>query len=333
MFKKFLLFTILLLLALPLGSRAFQETSVGNNLLAEVKPNSPAPGELTTISLSGYGFDLDSSTISWSVNGQLKLQDLGRKTFSFNLGPVGERTKVEVLVKTFSGRQFSKTFIFDPAEIEVFWETQTSKPLFYQGKAQPSAGAKLHLVAFPYLVNRAGQKIDPAKLNYHWKKDGALIEDLSGLGKNSAIINTTAKDSSAKIEVEVISLADKISASKSLVINLIKPEIVFYEKKPLEGTNYGQVLPAEYSLFENEVAVRAEPYWLPLESNLIFKYLWTIDRSSAEGRPEDPLTINLRRNEGISGSNRISFSAQGPDSTISNSFTIKYGNGLLRPQI
>jgi len=331
MFKKFLLVGALLLLALPIGSSAFEETSIGNNLLAEIKPASPGPGELVTINLSSYGFDIDTSSINWFVNDKLKWQSVGNKTFSFNLGPIGQQTKVAVMVKAFGGQQASKTFIFDPAEIELFWETQTSQPPFYQGKARPSTGSDIHLVAWPYLVNHSGQKIDPTKLTYRWQKDGVSLANLSGLGKNSITFNTDQGASQIKIGVEVLSLADNITATKSLVISLIKPEIIFYEKKPLEGINYGQVLPAEYSLFNDEVTVRAEPYFLPLSSNLVFKYLWTLDQSAAEGRTDDPLAITLRRNQDRSGSNRIGFSAQSQNSIFSNSFVIKYGNSLLKP--
>ena len=332
MLKKILLISTLLIWILPVGSWAFQETSIGNNLLAEIKPASPGPGESVTINLSSYGFDIDTSSISWFVNDTLKWQSVGNKSFSFNLGPIGQQTKVEIMVKAFGGQQASKTFIFDPAEIELFWETQTSKPLFYQGKARPSAGSNIHLVAWPYLVNHSGQKIDPAQLTYRWQQDGVALADLSGVGKNSLTITTDRGASQVKIGVMASSPADNISAAKSLVINLVKPEIVFYEKKPLEGINYGQVFPAEYSLFDDEVTVRAEPYFLPLDSNLVFKYLWTLDQSKADGRPDDPLAITLRRSQNTSGSNRISFSAQSQNSTFSNSFIIKYGNSLLRPQ-
>jgi len=333
MSKKFLLITSLILLVLPLGTNAFEETSIGNNLLAEVKPSSPGPGEQVSITLTAYGFDIKTSTISWYQNDKIIVRDVGRKTYNFNLGPVGAQTKVTVFVTSPGGQKATKTFIFDPAEIELFWNTQTSHPAFYQGKARPSAGATIHLVAWPYLVNHAGQKLDPAKLTYHWQKNSSNLDNLSGLGKNSISIKTSATDSQLKISVTALSLTDKISATKDLIINLVQPEILFYEKKPLTGINYGQILPGEYSLFDREVTVRAEPYFLPSDNNLFFKYLWTLDQSSAESRPDDPLAITLRPSQNVSGSNRIGFSAQNANSTFNNSFIIKYGSGLLKPQI
>ncbi|MFA5318955.1 MAG: hypothetical protein WC387_01155, partial [Candidatus Paceibacterota bacterium] len=193
--------------------------------------------------------------------------------------------------------------------------------------------ATIHLVAWPYLVNRAGQKIAPTNLTYRWQKNDTALDTLSGLGRNSISIKTGPTDSQLKISVTALSLADNISATKNLVINLVRPEILFYEKKPLVGINYGQVLPNEYSLFDTEVTVRAEPYFLPLDNNLFFKYLWTIDQSPAESRPDDPLAITLRPSQNVSGSNRISFSAQSANSNFRNSFIIKYGSGLLKPQI
>jgi hypothetical protein len=331
MLKKILI-GLFFIFALPLGLQAMMVTSVGNNLLADIKPASPEAGGLVTINLTAYGFDIDTSAISWFINDQLKWQSVGNKTYSFNLGAVGERTKVVVMVKSSGGQQSSKTFVFDPAEVELFWEAQTSAPLFYQGKTLPSAGANLKITAWPYLVNRSGQKIDPAKLTYRWQKDGVAVANLSGLGKNSITIQTDPTASLVKIGVEVSSPADELSATKGLIVSLVKPEIVFYEKKPLEGVNYGQTFPTEYSLFGEEVTVKAEPYFLPLNTNLIFKYLWTLDQTKAEGRPDDPLAITLRRSQNTSGSNRINFSTQVANTSISNSFTVKYGNSLLKPQ-
>jgi hypothetical protein len=331
--KKTLLISSLFILALPLWLLAVQETGVNNNLLAEINPASPGPGEQVTITLSSYGFDINTSYISWAVNGITESANTGGKSFTFSLGPVGVQTKITVYVQARGGQKASKTFVFDPTEIDLFWETQTSKPAFYQGKALPSAGSIIKIVALPYIINRAGQKISSNNLIYNWKKNGVFMEKLSGPGKNSIIINTGQGDSQVRIGVEALSQTDKITAVKDLVLSLVKPEIIFYEKKPLEGINYGQILPATYSLFDEEVTVRAEPYFLPINNNSIFKYLWSLDQSPAGGRPDDPFAITLRRNQDISGSNRVNFSAQDQTSTFSNSFTVKYGSGLLKPQI
>ncbi len=330
--KKFLLIIIIFVLTLPSGLLAIEESGVNNNLLATISPSNPGPGEAVTISLTSYGFDINTSIISWYVNNELKAKDWGRKTFTFNLGSVGQQTKIIIYVQAKGGQKASKTFVFDPSEIDFLWETKTSGPIFYKGKLLPSSGSSVKVLALPYIINRAGQKIDSADLIFNWEKNGISMENFSGLGKNSVIFNTDQKSGQLKVGLKLINPTTKTVITKDLIINLVTPEILFYEKKPLEGINYGQVLPAEYSLFNDEVTVRAEPYFLPLNNNLLFKYFWTLDRSSADNRPGDPLSITLRQNRNISGSNRVSFSAQNKDSTFSNSLIIKYGNSLLKPQ-
>lgn len=332
MSKKNSLIIILSLLILPLGLSAFQETSMNNNLVAEVSPTSPAAGEKVNISLSSYGFKINTSVINWYVNNELQSRGIGTNKFSFNLGPVGVQTKISVYVQAQGGQKASKTFIFDPTELELFWETKTSKPGPYKGKALPSAGAKIKVVALPYIVNRSGQKIDPAKLSYTWKKDGAILADLSGVGKSVISLETDRGASQVKLEVEAKSVADKITASQNIVINLISPEVLFYEKKPLEGVIYGKIIPKEYSLFEEEVTVKAEAYFLPLGNKDDWNYSWQIDRANAQGRPDDPKAITLRRSQEVSGSNLINFLAQSLISSANNSFIIKYGNSLLKPR-
>lgn len=322
---------VFLISILPFGLKAFQETSLNNNLIAEVKPTSPGAGESVTISLSGYGFDINTSIISWYIDDKLKNRGVGIKKLSFNLGPVGVKTKISVYVEARNGQKASKKFVFDPTELDLFWETKTSQPGPYKGKALASAGSNIKVVALPYIINRDGQKIDPAKLSYTWKKDGSLVPSLSGIGKSSASFVAGKSSSQIKIEVEAKSPTDNITAYQFLVINLVSPEILFYEKKPLEGVNYGKVLPKEYPLFEEEVTVRAEPYFLPLEGGNDYKYAWQIDRASAQGKSDDPRAITLRRSQEVSGSNLINFSVSSIGPLINNSFIIKYGNGLLKP--
>lgn len=332
-FQKLLLISTFIILALPIGLLAVKETGVNNNLIAEVNPLSPGPGEQVTINLSSYGFDIETSYFSWSVNNRTELIGTGKKSFTFNLGPVGVQTKIDVYVQARGGQKASKTFIFDPTEIDLFWETKTSKPAFYQGKTLASLGAIIKVVALPHLVNQSGQKLSSNNIIYNWKKNGVFMEKLSGLGKNSATFNTSQGDSQVKIHIEALGQVDNVKAVKDLDIGLVRPEIVFYEKKPLEGINYGQVFPTEYPLYGEEVTVRAEPYFLPINNDLIFKYFWTLDQSPATGRPDDSRSITLRRNQDVSGLNRISFSAQDQSSLFSNSFTIKYGDKILKPQI
>jgi len=308
---------------------AFQEISAGTNLVAEVKPTSPGAGETVTITLSSYGFNVDTSSISWYVNGAFASQGVGAKTFTFNLGTVGEQTKVVAYVQALGGQKASKTFIFDPSDIELFWSAQTSKPGFYRGKALPSPGADIKITAWPYIVNRTGQKIDLANLSYIWKKDGTVLTGLSGVGKNSIIITTGKNARQVKISVEAKSLADNITANRDLIINLISPEILFYEKKPLEGINYGKIFPREYSLFDEEVTVRAEPYFLP-QNGSGFNSFWQVDRVKAQGQSGDPWTITLRPDKNVSGSNLINFTTGKGDLILSNSFIIKYGSGLFK---
>lgn len=328
--KKISLIILFLFSFFPLLSLAFTETGVGSNLIAQVSPPSPKPGETVKISLTSYGFSIDTSVVSWYVNNVIKSRAVGKKEFVFNLGRVGEKTIIKVYVESAGGQKALKTFTFDPAEIELLWEAESAKPAFYQGKALPSAGSEVKVVALPYLVNRDGQKISSENLVFNWEKNGTPQVNLSGKGKNTAIFKTALSDTQLKIMVKALSQEDGLSISRGLIFNLIKPEILFYEKKPLEGINYGQVLPSEYSLFEDEVTVQAEPYFLPL-SQSFFRSFWAIDQTEAVSRPEDPFAITLRQKRGNSGSNRLKFSIQIKDLEFSNLFTVKYGTSILKP--
>ena len=62
-----------------------------DELNVEINPNYPRPGENVNINLTMYTEDLNSSEISWFVNGKLELKAIGRKNFSVTTPQTGER--------------------------------------------------------------------------------------------------------------------------------------------------------------------------------------------------------------------------------------------------
>ena len=65
--------------------------------------------------------------------------------------------------------------------------------------------------------------------------------------------------------MHVSSVDGKSGAQKGITITTQNPEIVFYERSPSEGIKYENALPSGFDLTQEEITVRAEPYFFSTE--------------------------------------------------------------------
>src|ERR1035437_7544177 len=75
---------------LPLKANA----SSPDTILVNIVPQNPAPGENVNITLNSYVDNLNSVSISWSVNGKNSVSGIGKKSFSVNAPAAGLQTTV-----------------------------------------------------------------------------------------------------------------------------------------------------------------------------------------------------------------------------------------------
>jgi len=313
---------------------AVKEISSGSNLTAKIEPSNPQAGEVVTISLQGYGFNIDTSFITWFVNGKSASARTGLKTKTFLLGRVGEKTEISAYVRASNGQSASKTFIFEPASLNLTWQAYSYVPPFYQGAALPSAGSQIKIWAIPYVIDRNGQKVDNKALLYQWSKNDIPESDASGLGRD---IFSFLAGSGQQLKISLtVTTADtnNISAQKTLLINTVAPETLIYEYQPLVGPAYQKALGQELDLYRDNVSLWGETYYLPGTNPANFNYSWTINNLPAGSEPQEPRLINLLRQSNASGYNVLNFSALSPLIEIgaNKSITVKYGGNILNQQ-
>jgi hypothetical protein len=64
-----------------------------------------------------------------------------------------------------------------------------------------SIQSAITFIAIPHLFSY-GKELEPEKLIYKWYKDGEIIDDLSGYGKNSIKLNSSILGRSIQMGVE-----------------------------------------------------------------------------------------------------------------------------------
>jgi len=268
-----------------ISSASFAHAQLSSGLLnVSMRPAEPAAGQEVVVSLESFTYDLRTAQITWILNEKIVRQGTGAQTFVFETGKLGTASSVRVIVVTNDGQRITRSFTVRPADVDLVWEAVTYTPPFYKGKALATSKSKIKITAIPHFVLASGRRINPDDLIYTWQKDRRVLGSLSGTGKQSIIIDGPRLFESARIAVHVSSLSNTYNARDEMVIKSIDPKILFYEKHPTEGVKYEQAIGQTFTLTQEEITVRAEPYFFSGEdlsaSRVIFS--WTLNGSPIE---------------------------------------------------
>ncbi|MEI6296756.1 MAG: hypothetical protein WCO84_03875 [bacterium] len=331
--KKYLAQIILIstiLLPLSVGAVATTPT-IGGNLSIELEPKNP--GSMTFVKATAVSFEaeLGSATISWYLNGKLEREGVGQNNFTFQTDKPGQISIIKTVIKT-DKKQIEKTILINPADVDIVWEANTYTTPFYKGKALASPSSTIKITAIPSIISNQGTALSPANLTYKWKYNYENL--LSGIGKQNAEIKTGSPFTDNVISVVVSDNTGSIVAEKTIKIRPENPNIVFYEDKSIEGTNYNMALDNTYNLSEKESTVRAEPYFFSYpksatENNLLFS--WALNSNGIAPNDGSPKIITLRNETGKNITSELSLSIENTMQVFQsaiNKLTIKATSGL-----
>lgn len=290
---------------------------IGGDLVnIQMVPEIPKAGEIVYVFLTSYAINIDLTEITWRVNGKTIKSGTGQKTFSFKMGEIGKTTTLSILIKTVSDGIVEKTFSLKPVSVDLIWQSDSFVPPFYKGKAMFSHQNTLTVVAVPHIIGSNGSEISSKNLVYKWKKNGSVIEDASGFGRNTYSFEGSLISRPVDIRVEVSSSGGLGYA----IMNLrpVDPYIVLYKKDPLYGIEFQKALQGDVELKgSNEISVIGMPFLFNLEeiSSDFLPYNWQINGSSIDTGDEGNVQT-FRKKEGVSGSSRISISLESPNKIL-----------------
>lgn len=292
----------------PARSQSLLNTA---DFFIKTSPESPGPGTEVAAEVVSFNIDLDRAYITWVLNDKTTLKGKGEKTLKFSLGSAGKSATLKAIVSTEDGTQLQKTLTFSNAEVDLLWEAQTLTPVWYQGKALPTPGSKIRISAFPRLFNTS-----PENLIYQWKKNYEPVVSSSGLGKRFIEFTLPMDDPYArdKIEVEVSNLTKTISAKKSIQIEARDFKLLFYENNPLEGIRFQEAL-NNLTLKQDNIEIKAEPYFFAAEDKNELSYEWTINQENIAPQITGSV-FSLNIAPGITGSFSLEANIKNPKKII-----------------
>ena len=318
--KKALIISLFLLPAMTL---AVSPSAIN----VSVYPPNPAPYENVTITLSSYAANLDAVNIQWLVGGKTTSSGIGKKTFQVTVGAAGTETRVIAKIMLPDG-EIDKNIILRPATLALFYEaTDSYVPPFYRGKALPTEGSEIKIVALPEI--RVGSSItNPKNLTYQWKRGYQNLTQGSGYGKNFLVYASDYLDSVSEISVVASTIDGKYSSGGSINIGSYDPAISFYRKDPALGVLWERALSSPYRISGEETLV-AEPYYISpgdiRRPELVFK--WFINNFQIPTQIFTKNILPVRAEAGASGTSNVRLEIENTDkiySTASGEINIQF---------
>ena len=252
--------SIFCLFFIPLSVFANLDGST-EDITLKTNPEIPIPNEILSLNLDSYLIDLGTSEIIWYKNDVLQNKGYGERSFSFVVGRPGSSDSITAVISTQNGKIFTKNFVIRPAEVDLIWESNSSTPPFYKGKALVPKQSIVKIVAVPNIIDLEGRRIDPKNLIYKWKKNWEVLGSLSGFGKNIYLFDSSKTFRDNIITVDVQTLDGKFRATKSIKLSFCQPKIIFYKDAPLLGIMFENAITDKFKLKEDEVTFFAQPFF------------------------------------------------------------------------
>lgn len=272
-------------------------TEIKEQIDINVSPENPKPGDLVTINLETYSLDIDSTEIVWFVNGKQTLKGVGEKRFSFQVGDSIE-SKIVVNIYPKNQPKITKTFVFNPSNIDLLWQAETYTPPFYKGKALFSAESAVTMVAIPNFVENKNRTPDSSVV-YKWIVNREVQGDYSGRGKNSFKYNSDILSQDTVIEVETYPVNNSSKKGSGLVeLSEKNSFVLFYEDNPTNGIMFNYSLKNQVDLKnKKEAKISVFPYNFSTNNkNSGLNYTWYIN-SEKISLPSNTSSIIVKQND------------------------------------
>lgn len=292
-FKSFLFkFFIFGIFLFPFVNVAESEILVQENEIDyEMIPENPEPYDRVTINLSSYATDIDKAFISWESSNGVVQSGIGKKSLTFNAPGADASMYFDISVSP-AGQSSSikKRIVINPSDLDILWESVDGYvPPFYKGKALPSRGGIIKVVAIP---NSKTITSGIGKIDYTWKSNDDTLEEYSGYNLNSYIFKNSLFETTSNIEVQASSVAGNYNATKKIYIPTYNPYLVFYKKSPTDGVLYNNGIVDEYDMTEDQITFVAAPYNLAILGNeKSFNYTWSVNGETVYTPKKNEISI------------------------------------------
>lgn len=309
-YTHFLTFLVLLLAPGAVWGQGFLEQ---NRTTIELSTNYPEPGEAieaTVLNQNSSGLPGD---LVWSVNGQINPSFTNERTIELSASGLGSPTVIQVLK---NGTTLARSVV-NPVYLDIHVDPLTYTPEHYSGRAEVTPGAEVLLTA---LVEEVVKR-NPSAYTYTWEINGQVIEGGAWNGNYRVRVPVPIGRNTMDVRVSVTRAGLGKIGEERIEVPIRDTETLFYEVSTLYGLDH-IALGNEHTLLENNITVRAIPYFLANEAIQRSNFAeWRLNNRTLD--PQSPFTVTLQPNR-TQGQSTVSFRHYNPDN-----FT-QQANGSLR---
>lgn len=269
--------------------------NIESSVFISTVPQYPKPGDTVQIYAQSVFYDLPQTNNTWTVNGKVVAQGIGVTEGSFVAGALGSRNVIVFQANSDTSNASARKTII-PTEIDLLYESDSLVPPFYRGRALPSEGSSVRVLAMPRFLNSSGNPVSQNSLIYTWKRNGSVVASASGRGRGVAVFPSPVLFGADVISVDVTTTDGTMTGSATINISSTKPLLLLYEDHPLFGVMYHKALGPTTFVPESEATFVAVPYYISAtnSSDNTLIYDWTVNglRIPADTVKKSAITIS-----------------------------------------
>lgn len=287
--------------------------------------SNPKAGDPVEVFLESFSFDLNASSIVWTVNGKLQTQGVGIKKITVTAPKIGSPMTVSAMIKKADGAEVRKSITIKTGYIDIIWESDGYVPPFFEGKVPFSYQNAVKFTAIPHISKTGTTEIDPKTLIYSWKRDGKYVDEGQGYGKQSITIPSDDLPRPLAITVEVSNREQTNYFMGSINLTPSEPSITFYENDALYGIFYNRALGEKVSLKNTEMEILSVPYGFNLNGKQN-SYTWSINNVEQPDLIRER-SITVRTKGDVDGTSDISLDIRNLSNILQGArkaFTVSY---------
>lgn len=249
-------------------------SQVRDSIRLQASAVNPDPGTAVTISVISFAFDRSAANFQWFVNDRLQSSSsgIGRHQLTLSSGREGDVQNVRVSITTATDDFRSGEITIRTASAPLYWWADTSVPYWYTGKALPSIGSTVHVIALPNAAN-------PDTLSYRWEFNRTLVAESSGIGRRTYSFSPHLP---IEERISVLMTDPHGTYRKTAGINIrpVDPSLGIYWSSPQRGSAYQRVNDRMRATAGVQYDFDAVPFFFPVERIGALVYAWL--RNGAE---------------------------------------------------
>jgi len=252
------------------ASAAFAQgipTTIGG-LELTASSDSPAPGQSVTITAASYSVDINAANLVWTAGGKTIAKGVGVTSVTVQAPALGKRLKVNVSAVASDGTSFNSSVVIGSGAVDLIIEPDGYAPPFFKGKLPVVYQNAVKVTAVPHLANSSGVEYDPKTLVYKWQQGDSVLQDQSGYGRQSVVIQGGIIPRAYTLTATVTTRDGSTQGMGLTTVSFGPPSLIFYRNDPLYGPLFNNAIGNSIYLgTQREAGVLAVPYGFGLPAS------------------------------------------------------------------